>query len=285
MGTSKQGFHQLLNRRMREREESGYLALIIAEVRQSHPTLSFRAMYYCIHPETIGRDKFERLCQELGLEGGRRRSGRRTTDSSGVVRFENLLEGLTLSDINQAWCSDITYFDVCGTFHYITFILDCYSRRVLGYSVSKRLTTEQTTLPALKMAVKRRGGILPKGVILHSDGGGQYYDQNFRAYTQTLKMRNSMCEMAYENGKAERLNGIVKNNYLAYYGIRSFEELCKGVDRAIALYNDERPHKSLRYTTPSGFEKQLLNLVQQTMPTMTGSFDAKNSLNGVLNPI
>lgn len=242
-------------------------------------------MYYKILPQSIGRDKFEQLCKELGLEGEQKRSGRRTTDSSGVVRFDNLLEELTLSGINQAWSSDITYFEILGTFCYITFILDCYSRKVVGYSVSKRLTTEQTTLPALKMAVKHRGGVLPTGVIFHSDGGGQYYDKNFLAYTQKFQMKNSMCEMAYQNGKAERLNGIIKNKYLVYYSIRSFDELCKGVDRAIALYNDDRPHKLLRYKTPSGYEKLLLTLNQQTKPTMTGSFDAKDNLNGGLNPI
>jgi putative transposase len=246
---------------MRSREESCYLAKIIDEIRKDHPTLSFRAMYYMIQPQSLGRDKFEQLCKEIGLEGTQRRSGQRTTDSCGVIRFDNLLEGLTLSNINQAWSSDITYFRVCEIFYYITFILDCYSRRVLGYSVSKRLTTEQTTLPALKMAVKYKEGLLPTGVILHSDGGGQYYDRNFLEYTRKYLMKNSMCEMAYENGKAERLNGTIKNNYLIYYAISNFEELCKGVDRAVALYNDVRPHKSLRYKTPSWFEKQLLTLV------------------------
>jgi transposase InsO family protein len=260
---------------MQSKEESCYIAKIIAEIRADHQTMSFRAMFYKIDPQSMGRDKFEQLCKDLGLKREQKRSGHRTTDSSGVVRFDNLLAGMTLTGINQAWSSDITYFEVCGTFRYITFILDCYSRMVLGYSVSKRLTTEQTTFPSLKMAVKQRGGSLPKGIIFHSDGGGQYYDKNFLAYTQKHQMKNSMCEMAYENGKAERLNGIIKNKYLVFYNIRSFEELCKGVDRAVTLYNDEKPHKALRYKTPSEYEKQLLILAQQTKPTMTGSFDAK----------
>lgn len=275
MNISKQAIHQMINRRMRISETEAYLSTIIAEIRADHPTLNCRAMYYMIKPQSIGRDKFEAFCYQMGFMVERYVCPRRTTDSSGVIRFENKLSGLALITINQAFSSDITYFEIAGRFYYITFVMDCFSRRILGYSVSKTLITEDTTMVALKMAVKTRGGSLPENVIFHSDGGGQYYDKVFLAYTQNHKMVNSMCEYAYENGKAERLNGIIKNNYLRFNGIKSYEDLSKAVDHTVLLYNNKRPHKSLNYLTPVNFEQQLLDLSQQTRPTMKESLEAE----------
>jgi transposase InsO family protein len=242
-------------------------------------------MYYKIQPQSIGRDKFESICLEYGFYIERTRCRYRTTDSTGVIRFNNLLETITLTSINQAWSSDITYFEVSNVFYYITFVIDCYSRRILGHSTSKHLTTEHTTLPALQKAIKKRGMEIPPGLILHSDGGGQYYDKEFLNFTGQHKIRNSMCEMAYENGKAERINGTIKNNYLVFYEIKTFDQLVKSVDRAVILYNTERPHKALKYKSPIQYEKELLFLNQQTKPKMTESFDAKSQIFGASSPI
>ena len=254
----------MLERRMSYNEEVGYLKQIVWDIRQDHPTLSSRAMYHMIMPESIGRDKFEGLCREWGYNSERIINHQKTTNSNGVIRFENHLAGLVLTDVNQAFSSDITYFDVGGRFYYITFIMDCFSRMILGHSVSKRLTTEQTTIPALQMAIKTRGRILPPGMIFHSDGGGQYYAKEFVSITTKYKLVNSMCEYPWENGKAERINGTIKNNYLKYLDIKTFEELVESVDHTVSLYNKERPHKSLNYLTPLAFEKKKLLLAQQT---------------------
>src|SRR5690606_26532065 len=129
--------------------------------------------------------------------------------------------------------------------------------------------TEQTIIPCLKKAIRLRGGVLPEGLIFHSDGGGQYYSKPFLSITEAHKMRNSMCEMAYQNGRSERLNGIIKNNYLKHWRIEIFQELKKSVDRAVQLYNYEKPHKGLDRKTPVEFEKEILFLQQRTKPTMT----------------
>ncbi len=270
----------MLDRRMQFCEREEFIIKLVLEIRNDHPTMSCRAMYYKLRPTKLGRDKFERLCGELGLLSERRKSPYRTTDSSGVIRFKNLLQNVILTDLDQAYSSDITYFDIGNRYYYITFVLDCFSRRILGHSVSKQLTTEQTTLPALKMAVQTRGSI-PKGVIFHSDGGGQYYDKHFLNFTFVHQMKNSMCEMAYENGKAERINRIIKNNYLKFYSIKNYEGLVKNVDRAVALYNTEKPHKALKYLSPLDFEKQHLILQQQTEPKMIESLEAKPDFWGI----
>lgn len=272
---SKQGFHQYLDRQMKAEEQSSYLAVLIAQVRADHPTLSCRAMYHKIKPETMGRDAFELLCNQLGFNIERGINYTRTTDSSGVVRFKNLLTDLVITDLDQVWSSDITYYEINNQFYYITFVMDNYSRRILGHSVSNRMFTEQTTLPALNQALGTRNGQVKAGLIFHSDGGGQYYDKAFLSLTQTHGIKNSMCEMAWENGKAERLNGIIKNNYLIHMQTTTQQELCTNVDRAVQLYNHERPHKMLKYRTPVAYEKEMVLLPSQTRPTMISSFDAK----------
>ncbi len=130
---------------------------------------------------------------------------------------------LDVSRVNQVWQSDITYFEVMGIFYYITLIQDAFSKVIVGYSASKRLTTEQTTLVALRMAIKKRRGQSLKGLIFHSDGGGQYYDKEFQRLISKHEIVSSMCEYAWENGMAERLNGVIKNNYLKHRMIKNFK--------------------------------------------------------------
>lgn len=281
---TKQGFHKILKKRSRNNEEAINIVEIIRQIRNDHPTMCCRSMYYKINPMYMGRDKFEDLCRAYGFMVKVQKSKRRTTDSSGVIRFDNLLKGFELSHFDQAWCSDITYFELDGVFYYITFILDCYSRRILGSHVSSRLLTEHTTLPAMKKAIKTRQNKIPVGIIFHSDGGGQYYDNNFLALTNQYKFKNSMCEYAYENGKAERLNGVIKNNYLRHWEIKDLGGLTKAVDRAVRLYNTDKPHSSIERNTPLEFEEKLNNLARQNKPTMTKSFEAKNQICRVSNP-
>ena len=269
---------------MKTQEENSYLIEIIRQIRTDHPTMSCRAMYYKIRPETIGRDKFEALCFEWGYTIEKPINYQRTTYSNGVIRFDNLLINTTVTAINQAFVSDITYYEL-DRFYYITFILDAYTRYIVGYSVSDRLITEKTTLPALQQAIRTRKNRLPAGIIFHSDGGGQYYDKAFLSLTKKHKFKNSMCEYAYENGKAERINGVIKNNYLKHWNIKSYTELVKHVDRAVSLYNTEKPHKALKYRTPLEIEKEQLSLQQQTKPMMTESLDANYQLNGALSPV
>ena len=100
-------------------------------------------MYAKLQPQGIGRDRFEQLCKSKGFSIARKVNLWRTTDSSGVIRFDNLLENLMLSRINEAWSSDITYYEVKERFYYLPFVMDCFSRRISGYAVSSRLTTGQ----------------------------------------------------------------------------------------------------------------------------------------------
>ena len=266
LGISKQAFHQKMDRLQAMISEQQQLLVLVYQIREYHPTMGIRDMYFKLMPEKMGRDAFEDFCKKEGLMSKLLKNWHKTTDSSGVIRFDNRLINLTINRLNQVWQSDITYFDLNGRFYYITFIIDACSRRILGYKLSKRLITECTTLPALEMAIKQRMKNLQElyGVIFHSDGGGQYYDKQFLKLTTKYNFVNSMCEYAWENGKAERLNGIIKNNYLKHRSINNFEELQKEVDRAVWLYNNEKPHIGLQRMTPVKFENSYICNGQKT---------------------
>lgn len=254
----------MLKRLHRQQEELSSIKDIVTQVRQDHPTMCTRYIYHKVRPKGIGRDRFERFCADNGLMSVRKVRSCRTTNSSGVMRFDNMVDGLVVSSINQVWQSDITYFDLGEKFAYITFVTDRFSSRIVGHSVSEKLFTEDTVLPALKRAVKTRKGQNLAGLIFHSDGGGQYYSRKFLKETSRLGFRNSMCTYPWENGLSERINGIIKNNYLIHWNIHSFEELTKAVDRAVSLYNEDKPHIRLKRLTPVEYEKKLS--LQSTPP-------------------
>ena len=263
IGVSKQSVHQCFDRYYKLKSIEQQLLVLVYQIRTDHPTMCCRDMYFKINPEGIGRDAFELFCKQEGLMSNKPKNYRKTTDSSGVIRFPNYLENLTITYPNQVWQSDITYYEVARRFYYITFITDAFTRRILGYHTSKRLITEHTTLPSLKMAIKTRKEIDLTGLIFHSDGGGQYYDKAFLLLTKRHHIINSMCEHPWENGKAERLNGIIKNNYLVHRKIDTYEELVKEVDRSVYLYNQEKPHIKLQRKTPIQFEKEYICIGQK----------------------
>ena len=142
-------------------------------------------------------------------------------------------------------------------FYYLTFIMDLYNREIVGYSASDNMRTENTTLPALNKLIRLRGSENLKGSIFHSDGGGQYYSNEFKAVTGDLEMINSMAEEVFENPHAERLNGIIKNNYLYPYGPTDFKSLKKSLKKAVWMYNNEKPHSSLQGNTPINYIKKV----------------------------
>lgn len=264
IGISKQAVHDMLNRNMKKREMEYQVLNMVYKIRSNHPTMGVRQMYFKVNPGGLGRDKFEQLCRTENLQLKKKKNYRKTTDSKGVTRFDNLMQGLKVKRINQLWQSDITYYEINGRFYYITLIQDAHSKIIVGHQCSKSLKTEDTTLPALKKAIRKRKGFNIQGLIFHSDGGGQYYDKEFKKLTKSKGIMNSMGESCYENAMAESLNGVIKNKYLRHYKIRSFSQLSKKLDRVVKLYNTDKPHTKLNRMSPVQYEKIYLNLLNQT---------------------
>ena len=264
----------MLQRQNTNRSLGLQVLLIVEKIRIDHPTMGIREMYFKIDPQGLGRDRFETLCIVHGFQMKKPKNYRITTDSQGVKRFPNLLEGLDITRMNQVWQSDITYFDLGSKFYYITLIQDSYTKVIVGYNVSYRLTTEQTTLVAIKMGIKQYKIDKLKELIIHSDGGGQYYANDFLAVTKKHGLINSMGKTCYENAMAESLNGVIKNKYLKHWRIGDFKQLQKALDRVVTLYNNDKPHSSLNRLTPKQFESNYISLGSQTNATMTKSIDA-----------
>ena len=244
----------MLSRRRYKYEEQEQLVPLINEIREDHPRMSARDIYLKLQPSCMGRDQFERFCMDSGYRIKKLRNFRVTTNSLGVTRFPNLIKDLRVTRVNQVFVSDITYFDLGSETRYLTFIMDLYNREVVGYSESNNLRTESTTIPALHRLIKLRGKANLKGAIMHSDGGGQYYCNEFKALTKELGMINSMTEeKVYENAHAERLNGVIKNNYLYPYGPTNVVSLRRLLDKAVYMYNTGKPHKALGKLTPKSY--------------------------------
>ncbi len=278
VGVTRQAFHQRLGRQVDLQKESGLLLPEIRKIRENHPRMSSRIMYGMIRPAHLGRDRFEAYCFKNGFKVSIKRSFHRTTNSLGVTRFNNLLGADQVTGVNQVWASDITYYRIGEKFYYLTFIMDLYSRFIVGYSTSRTLLAEETTIPALKMALEVRD--TAKRVIIHSDGGGQYYSKEWLALTKKVALRNSMCESVYENAHAERLNGIVKNDYLLPYGPENYDELVKLSEKAVSNYNNNRPHRSIKKLSPAQFECSLKALDvdnSRELPTSNAYYDNDNN--------
>jgi len=250
----------MLSRRKYKFEEQEQLIPLINEIRQDHPRMSARDIYIKLQPSCMGRDQFERFCMDSGYRIKKLRNFRVTTNSLGVTRFPNMIKDVKSTRVNQVFVSDITYFDIGPDTYYLTFIMDLYNREIVGCSASDNLRTESTTLPALHRVINERGRANLKGAIMHSDGGGQYYCNEFKTLTKELGMINSMTEeKVYENSHAERLNGIIKNNYLYPYGPTNITSLKKLLNKAVFMYNTGKPHKALGKLTPKSFKDTIDN--------------------------
>lgn len=250
----------MLKRRKYKFEEQEQLIPLINEIRRDHPRMSARDIYLKLQPSFMGRDQFERFCMDSGYRIKKLRNYRVTTNSLGVTRFPNMIKDIEVTRVNQVFVSDITYFDIGSATYYLTFIMDLYNREIVGWSASDNLRTVSTTLPALHRVITERGRTNLKGAIIHSDGGGQYYCKEFKTLTRELKMINSMTEeKVYENSHAERLNGVIKNNYLYPYGPTNMTSLRRLLDKAVLMYNTGKPHKALGKLTPSMFRSTIDN--------------------------
>ena len=257
LSISKQAFHERYARQLYLQEMKEQLLPVITQIREDHPRIAAREIHYMLAPDWIGRDRFIQWLNHEGLKVKQLRNFIRTTNSLGVTRFPNLIDGIELTGVNQVWVSDITYYQLKLKVYYITLIMDLFSRYIVGYHLSKTLRTIDTTIPALSRAIKTRKGQC-RGLIFHSDGGGQYYSKKFRAFTNKYSMQNSMGTSVYENPHIERLHSTIKNDYLKPKHPRNYADLENKLKLNVALYNDKRPHKSLGRRTPLQMENDLI---------------------------
>ena len=188
----------------------------------------------------------------------------KTTDSDHAHPvYPNLIKGKEITDINQVYVSDITYIRILTGFVFLAVILDVFSRRVIGWALSKRID-HSLTLEALKMAIEQRK---PKpGVIHHSDRGVQYA---CKEYVSELKNNGFQISMSskgnpYHNAYAESFMKTIKNEEVYLWEYESFTDVIDSVPRFIEeVYNRKRVHSGIKYLPPVEFEAMLKNNEQK----------------------
>lgn len=263
IGISRQAVHQ---QAVRQRKFDNQLRVLICEaddLRREHPGCGVEKMYYSLSPAFIGRDNFIKLFMELGYRLEHKKSYHRTTRSTSVY-YPNLITGMLLSGPSQVWQSDITYIRIGERHYYAVFIIDVYTRKIVGYQVSDHMRA-QANVAAFRMALKQNAAPL----IHHSDRGGQYI---YAPYLNLLKSNGcaiSMGKTAQDNAYAERINGTIKNEYLDHWRPTGLTDLKGKVSRAVKNYNTKRIHDHLNKRTPSDFEKEILTLEMHNRPMAT----------------
>lgn len=225
-------------------------------IRKRQPMLGGRKLLIMLKPIfkelniEIGRDRFFNLLRKNNLLVQKRKNYVRTTQSYHRFKiYRNLIKSIKIERPNQVYVADITYLRTLEGFCYLALITDAFSRKIVGYNVSQSLNIEGS-IRALKMALK--GVKKPNKLIHHSDRGIQYCSHGYVNILKDKKVKISMTEEnhVYENALAERVNGILKTEFMLGETLSSFEIAKELVRESIKIYNEERPHMSINYLTP-----------------------------------
>ena len=282
LGISKQAVHQHRKRQSLRQVQALALYAAADRERKAHPGCGMRTLYDSIQPQWIGRDGCIALLDAGGYRLSRPRKKEKTT-VSGHLKLPNLIEGMELTRPNQLWQSDTTYFRMGnGEVAYITFIIDVYDRMVKGCEVADNLRAE-VNQRLLKRTIREQGGHV-EGLIHHSDRGSQYGSTKYLKLQRDHQMTTSMGFKGQDNAYAERINGIIKNEYLAYWSIGSLAQLKLSVRQAVDHYNTRRRYSALSKKPPATFAKEWLSLDPHERPKVTVYAEGKPKAAGVSNP-
>lgn len=234
----------------------------VLKIRREMPRLGTRKLYYLLKKVflregiPIGRDKLFDLLRKEGLLIIRKKKYTKTTNSKHWMRkYPNLIKGIEVHRPEQLWVADITYLAISDRYCYLHLITDAYSKRIMGYCISETLAASHT-LKALTIALKNRK--YKGSLIHHSDRGLQYCSAGYVKMLQKNTIGISMTEdgSPYDNAIAERVNGILKDEYGLDEEFTDRNQLQTQVKQAIETYNSRRPHESNHLLTPNEMHKQ-----------------------------
>lgn len=255
---SRQNYYARRQERRRRQADGELIEVLVQRERQFQPRLGTRKLYHLLKPELeqagvrLGRDRFfEELRQRDLLLAPVPAPYPHTTQSAhNLPLFTNRIKELQVTAPNQVWVSDLTYLRTAEGFLYLALITDRWSRKIVGNHCGDSLEAEGC-LQALEVALS----VLPPQArpIHHSDQGRQYCSHLYVDRLQQRQLGISMTERNHcaENALAERMNGILKQEYGLGREFRSKADARQAVAQAVWLYNTRRPHTALGYRVPA----------------------------------
>ena len=260
-GINRQIYYRSTKRSRTSKNKAEHVVELVENIRMKMPKIGGRKLYFMLNEPLktlkIGRDKFFNILKANHLLITPKRSYHITTNSHHRFRkHKNLVLDYQITKPNQVWVADITYIGNRKNPSYLSLITDAYSKKIVGHYVAENLTTEGSLL-ALKKAINTTE-LKELSLIHHSDRGLQYCSDE---YQKILEKNNISCSMTqnsdpYENAVAERINGILKQEF----NIDKFDVETKIkrkiVEESIEIYNELRPHFSNHYLTPNQMHKQ-----------------------------
>jgi len=260
-GIDRQVYYRSIRRKRLKQDKASEVIKLIEELRIKMPRIGTRKMYYLLNEQLrklkIGRDRFFDILRANHLLIHPKRNYRITTNSHHRFRkHKNLICDLTVNRPEQVWVADITYIGKRDKPCYLSLITDAYSKQIMGYYVADNLNTE-SSLHALKMAVKQRSN-KQQSLIHHSDRGLQYCSDDYQKLLEKNHIRCSMTQNSdpYENAIAERVNGILKQEFnIDKYKV-NLKLIKQIVKESIEIYNNIRPHLSNYLLTPRQMHNQ-----------------------------
>lgn len=261
LGVSRQVYYRAIKSKQKRRAIAGKVIELVQNVRIEQPRLGTRKLYHILKVQLqelgVGRDYLFTILKANKMLVKPKRSYHITTNSyHRFKKHKNLIEHTTIHRPEQVWVADITYVGNRQNPIYLFLITDAYSKKIVGYNLSNTLETTQSE-KALKQAVKNRK--YPQNQLIHhSDRGLQYCSDN---YQKLLDKNNIQCSMTeqydpYQNAIAERVNGILKQEFLINTKNLDLKIMQQIVKQSIAIYNTKRPHLSCNMLTPEQMHKQ-----------------------------
>lgn len=258
-GLSKQAYYKTIKTSQKKEIMWHFVKPRILELRRDMPRLGTRKVHYLLKEKAIdiGRDKLFALLRTEGMLVPTRKKYVRTTNSTHWMRkYPNLVKDIELIRPEQLWVADITYLDTKEGNLYLHLITDAYSKQIMGYQLCDNMTAISTH-KALEMALsKRQYKDMP--LIHHSDRGLQYCSSVYTACLAANNITISMTENGdpYENAVAERVNGILKDEFGLGDQLNDIKEAIKQTRQGISAYNHLRPHLSCNMLTPIQMHRQ-----------------------------
>ncbi len=246
-------------------DQDAELRTEIHKIALEFPSYGYRRIMRALRREgrIVNHKRVLRLMREERLLVRRKKKRPITTQSNhGLKKYPNLVKDLVLTTINQAWASDITYIRLLCEFVYLAVIIDLFSRRCIGWALS-RSPDAKLTLDALNMAIRLRGESNIIGCVHHSDQGVQYAAHVYVQRLGETGMRPSMGEVgnSYENAFAESFIKTLKYEEVEMNEYETIEDVYKNIGKFIdKMYNKKRLHSNLGYKPPIEFENEVLNI-------------------------